>query len=150
MAEDRQESDTTSTTMVHINIDTNPSPGSEPSATAGESGATATDYHATKTSQSTKIQWATTSADPLGQLFDQGLGKAPDAAPLSGGAILGIVLGSISVIVGALCASRFYIRRRNREKERKRNRTRPVVRAEKRTAARDIDHKKLPELPPKD
>jgi hypothetical protein len=129
---------------VHIQIETRPNPF-ETTTAAGiitDSRPSPQPVPATKTNR----QSTTSSQDPNADLFDSPYATTY-IAPLSGGAILGIVFGSIAVVVIALCASRIYIQRRKREGDRKRARVQlQTLRASHRNGG-DVDRKQLPNLP---
>jgi len=119
------------TSSASLSVDNQPQPATMP---PGEG-------QATKTSQLT-----TSIYKSSGSIFETN-SATTGITPLSGGTILGIVLGSIAVVVIALCASRVYIQRKNRERARKKARGQwPTARIGNATGG-DFDLKRLPDLP---
>jgi hypothetical protein len=150
MAEGHPESSTGTMTGIHIMIETRPSP-LETTAAAGISVDSRPSPQPTTTGSegqrtTTSHQSTTSSYNPNADLFETPYATTY-IAPLSGGAILGIVFGSIAVVVIALCASRIYIQRRKREGDRKRAKIQlQTLRASHRNG-READQKQLPNLP---
>jgi hypothetical protein len=121
-----------------------PNPGSE---TALPSTTTASENQATMTSRPFTATQPTPYLDPnAGGIFEQ-KPYTRDTTSLSGGVIFGIIMGIAAVIVIALCASRMYIKRRERERKMERDRTKFSVTRATGTRSNDVALKRLPDLP---
>lgn len=153
MAEGRPEPSTGTMTGIHIMIETRPNP-LETTAAAGISVDSRPSPQPTTTGSegqttTTSYQSTTTSYNPNADFFDPPYATTY-MAPLSGGAILGIVFGSIAVVVVALCASRIYIQRRKRQGDRKRAKIQLQTLRASHKNGEDVDRKQLPNLPTRD
>jgi hypothetical protein len=120
-----------------------PNPGSE---TAPSFNTITSEDHATKTSREFNPTQSTPLLAPNGGIFDQGTSSS-NTTSLSGGVIFGIIMGIAAVIVIALCASRLYIKRRERERKMERDRTKFSVTRATGTRSNDVALTRLPDLP---